>query len=295
MQPSAGRTFLDTRREVTDSTLGSVLRRDRLIVASALGAITALAWGYVLWLAADMDMGGMNMSGFRMVPAGLGIMAPAATPWSAVEFALVFVMWAVMMVGMMAPSAAPMMLLYARVGRQAREGQQEIAGPPIAATGWFATGYFLAWTGFSLAATLVQWLLDRLALLDARMASANILLGAAVLIAAGVYQWTPLKNVCLSQCQSPFRFLMSHGGFRTDIPGCLRLGLLHGTYCVGCCWILMALLFVVGVMNVLWIALLAALVLLEKLTPWGRWVARIAGVVCIAAGAWMLFSAPGIR
>jgi predicted metal-binding membrane protein len=275
---------------MADSTLEAVLRRDRLIVAIALGVIAALAWAYVLWLAADMDMGGMNMSGFRMIPAGMGMMAPAAAPWSAVEFTLVFVMWAVMMVGMMAPSAAPMILMYARVGRQAPAHQKGIAATPYAATGWFAAGYFLAWAGFSLAATLVEWLLQRAALLDARMASANIVLGAIVLIAAGIYQWTPLKYACLVQCQSPFRFLMSHGGFRRDVLGCVRVGLLHGTYCVGCCWILMALLFVVGVMNVLWIAILALLVLLEKLTPWGKWIARIAGVVSIAFGIWMLFS-----
>ena len=275
---------------MTDGTLEAVLRRDRLIIAGALAVIAVLAWAYVLWLAADMDMGGMNMSGFRMIPAGMGMMAPAAAPWSAVEFAFVFLMWAVMMVGMMAPSAAPMILLYARVGRQARMGQGGVAGKPLAATGWFAAGYVLAWAGFSLAATLVQWVLEREALLDERMASANILLGAVVLIAAGIYQWTPLKDACLAQCQTPFRFLMSHGGFRSNVLGCLHLGLLHGTYCVGCCWILMALLFVVGVMNVLWIALLALLVLLEKLTPQGRWVARVAGVVSIAAGAWMAFS-----
>ncbi|WP_116811566.1 DUF2182 domain-containing protein [Steroidobacter cummioxidans] len=268
---------------MTDGTLEAVLRRDRLIVVSALGVIAALAWAYVLWLAADMDMGGMDMSGFRMVPAGLGMMAPVATPWSAVEFALVFVMWAVMMVGMMTPSAAPMILMYARVARQG-----QIAGKPFAATGWFAAGYFLAWVGFSLAATLVQWMLEREAALDARMASANNVLGAVVLVAAGIYQWTPIKDACLAQCQTPFRFLMTHGGFRSDVLGCLRLGLLHGSYCVGCCWILMALLFVVGVMNVLWIALLALLVLVEKLTPWRRWVARIAGAVCVAAGGWMV-------
>jgi predicted metal-binding membrane protein len=268
---------------MTDGTLETVLRRDRLIVAGALAAIVALAWAYVLWLAADMDMGGMGMSGFRMVPAGIGLMAPAAAPWSAVEFVLVFAMWAVMMVGMMAPSAAPMILLYARVGRQGR-----IAGRPLAATGWFAAGYFLAWIGFSLAATLVQWVLEREALLDPRMASASNTLGAVVLIAAGVYQWTPLKDVCLTQCQTPFGFLMRHGGFRGDVLGCLELGLRHGAYCVGCCWVLMALLFVVGVMNVLWIVLLALLVLLEKLRPWGRWVARAAGVACVAAGVWLV-------
>lgn len=262
-----------------------MLRRDRLIVASALALIAVLSWAYMFWLAADMDMDGMNMSGFRMVPAGIGMMAPAAAPWSAVEFAFVFVMWAVMMVGMMAPSAAPMILMHARVARQSKAG-----GKPFAATGWFVAGYLLAWAGFSLAATLVQWVLEREALLDTRMASANILLGAVVLIAAGLYQWTPIKDACLAQCQSPFRFLMSHGGFRSNVQGCLNLGFLHGIYCVGCCWVLMALLFVVGVMNVLWIALLALLVLLEKLTPWGRWVARVAGAACVVAGTWMVFS-----
>jgi predicted metal-binding membrane protein len=270
---------------MTDTALETVLRRDRLVVAGALGAIVALAWGYVLWLAADMDMGGMDMTGLRMIPAGIGIMAPANAPWMAIEFAFVFAMWAVMMVGMMTPSAAPMILMYARVGRQGRA-----EGKPLAATGWFAGGYFLAWIGFSLAATIVQWGLERAALLDSRMASASGLLGGIVLIAAGVYQWTPLKDVCLVQCQSPLQFLMRHGGFRGDVRGCLLLGLRHGAYCVGCCWVLMALLFVGGVMNVLWIALLALLILLEKLTPAGRWVARAAGVTCVAAGAWMLSS-----
>jgi predicted metal-binding membrane protein len=265
--------------------LETVLRHDRRIVASALGVIAALAWAYVFWLASEMGMGGMNMPGLRMIPSGMGMMAPAAAPWSAVEFAIVFVMWAVRMVGMMAPSAAPMILMYAHAGRQGQAARK-----PFAATGWFAAGYFLAWAGFSLAATLVQWVLERKALLNARMASANILLGASVLIAAGLYQWTPLKNTCLKHCQTPFRFLMTHGGFRSSVGGCLRLGLLHGAYCVGCCWILMALLFVVGVMNVLWIALLALLVLLEKLTPWGRWVARITGAGCAVAGAWILLS-----
>lgn len=268
---------------MTNTALETVLRRERLVVAGALGVIVALAWGYVLWLAADMDMGGMDMTGFRMIPAGMGLMAPAHAPWRPIEFAFVFAMWAVMMVGMMAPSAAPMILMYARVGRQ---GKAE--GKPLAATGWFAAGYFLAWVGFSLAATLVQWGVERAALLDSRMASASNVFGGIVLIAAGVYQWTPLKDVCLTQCQTPFQFLMRHGGFRGDVPGCLLLGFRHGGYCVGCCWVLMALLLVGGVMNVLWIALLALLVLVEKVTPFGRWVARAAGVASVAAGAWML-------
>jgi hypothetical protein len=162
---------------MSDTALEAVLRRDRLVVAGALAIVVALAWGYVIWLARDMDMGGMDMAGFRMVPAGLGIMLPANTPWTAIEFAYVFAMWAVMMVGMMAPSAAPMILMYARVGRQGRA-----AGKPFAATGWFAAGYFLTWSAFSLAATFIQWAFDRTALLDARMASASNVLGGIVLI-----------------------------------------------------------------------------------------------------------------
>ena len=267
------------------STLETVLRRDRLVVAGALGIIVALAWAYVLWLANDMNMGGMDMTGFRMIPAGVGIMLPASEPWRAIEFAYVFLMWAVMMVGMMAPSAAPMILMCARVGRQ-----RKAEGKPFAATGWFAAGYFLAWTGFSLGATFVQWVIERTALLDSQMASASNVLGGIVLIVAGVYQWTRLKEVCLAQCQTPFQFLMRHGGLRGDWQGSLLLGLRHGGYCVGCCWVLMALLFVGGVMNVLWIALLALLVLLEKLTPIGLWIARAAGVTCVGAGVWMLLS-----
>ncbi len=269
---------------MAEAALETVLRRDRIVVGTALAGLAALAWGYVLWLAADMNMGGMDMTGFRMIPAGLGIMAPANAPWRAIEFAFVFAMWAVMMVGMMAPSAAPMILMYARVGRQAAA-----EGTPFAATGWFAGGYFLGWIGFSLVATIAQWVLERAALLDVDMASASGALGAAILIAAGVYQWTPLKDVCLAQCQTPLLFLMRYGGFRQDASGCLLLGLRHGAYCIGCCWVLMVLLFVGGVMNVLWIALLALLILLEKFFPFGRWIARASGIAFLSAGAWLLF------
>src|SRR5246127_3742842 len=164
---------------MTGSTLETVLRRDRLVVAGAMGIIVALAWFYVLWLANDMDMGGMDMTGFRMIPAGIGIMLPAHEPWRAIEFAYVFLMWTVMMVGMMAPSAAPMILMYARAGRQGKA-----QGKPFAATGWFAVGYLLAWSGFSLAATFFQWVIERAALLDSRMVLASNQFGAIVLIAA---------------------------------------------------------------------------------------------------------------
>jgi predicted metal-binding membrane protein len=262
---------------MTEAMLEIILRRDRIIVAAALAALTALAWTYVLWLAADM--GGMEMTGFRMVPAGMGIMAPALAPWQAIEFVYVFAMWAVMMVGMMTPSAAPMILIYARVGRQALA-----QGKPFAATGWFAAGYLLTWVGFALVATVAQWALERTALLDPKMASASQVFGGIVLIAAGVHQWTPLKDKCLAQCQSPLLFIQRQGGFQRDPSGSMRLGLRHGAYCVGCCWVLMALLFVGGVMNALWIAAISAFVLIEKIVPVGRLISRIAGAGFVAAG-----------
>jgi predicted metal-binding membrane protein len=267
---------------MTEAMLENILRRDRIIVAAALAALTALAWTYVLWLAADMDMGEMEMTGFRMIPAGIGLMAPAPAPWRAIEFVYVFTMWAVMMVGMMTPSAAPMILIYARVGRQA-----SAQGKPFAAAGWFATGYLLTWAGFALVATAAQWALDRTALLDPKMASASQVFGGLVLIAAGVYQWTPLKDMCLAHCQSPLQFIQRQGGFRRDPSGSLLFGLRHGAYCVGCCWIVMALLFVGGVMNVLWIAAISAFVLIEKIVPVGRLISRIAGAGFVAAGTWL--------
>lgn len=264
--------------------LETVLRRDRAVVIAALAVITALAWTDIIWLARDMTMDGMDMTGFRMIPAGQGLMMPASAPWQPIEFAYVLAMWAVMMIGMMTPSVAPMILIFARVGRQAATSAR-----PFAASGWFASGYLIAWLGFSLVATCAQWVLERAALLTPMMESANIVLGGIVLIAAGIYQWTPLKEACLSYCQAPLTFIMRHGGFRSDPAGALALGLRHGLYCIGCCWALMLLLFVGGVMNVLWIAALAVLVLSEKALPFGKVLSRAAGCFFIAAGIWLLF------
>jgi len=261
----------------------AVLRRERAVVIAALAILTALAWMDLAWLADDMAMGGMDTSGFRMIPAGQGLMMPAGAPWQPIEFAYVFAMWIVMMIGMMMPSVAPMILIYARVGRQA-----ETSGQPFAASAWFAAGYLVAWTGFSLAATFAQWALQRAALLTPMMESASNVLGGVVLIAAGVYQWTPVKEACLSYCQAPLTFIMRHGGFRREAAGALTLGFRHGLYCIGCCWALMLLLFVGGVMNLLWIAALAVLVLLEKAMPFGKSVSRVAGVAFIAMGTWLL-------
>jgi predicted metal-binding membrane protein len=268
---------------MTDTALESVLRRDRAIVIAALAVLTVLAWADLVWLAKDMAMDGMDMTGFRMIPAGQGLMMPSSAPWQPVEFGYVFAMWLVMMIGMMTPSVAPMILIYARVGRQAA-----VQGKPFAASGWFAAGYLLAWSAFSVAATAAQWALERAALLTPMMVSASDFLGAAVLILAGLYQWTPFKDACLSFCRSPLAFIQHQGGFRRAPAAALKLGFRHGIYCVGCCWTLMALLFVGGVMNLLWIAALAILVLAEKVMPFGTVISRLAGAACIAAGVWLL-------
>lgn len=268
---------------MTDELLDAALRRDRLIVLAALTAITALAWADLVWLANDMWMGGMDMGGFRMIPAGRGWMMPVSEPWKPFEFGYMLAMWFVMMIGMMTPAVAPMILMYARVGRQA-----VAQGKPFAASGWFAAGYLLAWAAFSAAATLAQWALERAALLTPMMQSASYRVGGVLLIAAGLYQWTPFKDACLSYCQAPLTFIMRHGGFRGDPSGAVTLGLRHGLYCIGCCWVLMALLFVGGVMNLLWIAALAILVLAEKATPFGRLIARVAGVGFVVGGIGLL-------
>ena len=260
--------------------LEAALRRDRYVVAAALMLVTAMAWAYVGWLAAGMDM--------DMTPEQMAAMAaPAFKPWTPTYFALMLLMWVVMMVGMMTPSAAPMILLYARVGRQAAT-----QGKPFAATGWFAAGYLLAWAGFSVAATLAQWFLERAMLLSSMTEIASNLLGGILLVAIGIYQWTPLKYACLDQCQSPLSFIQQHGGFRREASLSMRLGAMHGAYCVGCCWALMALLFVGGVMNLLWIAAITILVLLEKIVRAGRTLPRVAGIGLIVAGIWLLVNPP---
>jgi predicted metal-binding membrane protein len=262
------------------STDAAVLRRDRIVILLALSFLIVLAWSYLLWLASDMDMDGIDMTGFRMIPSGMGLMMPAESPWRPMEFAFVFAMWTMMMVGMMIPSTVPMVLMYARIGR--------LTGvrTPLAATVWFGAGYFLVWAAFSLFATLVQWALERAALLDSGMTNTSNVVGGLLFVAAGSYQWTRLKDICLAQCQKPFAFLIGHGGFRGDAAGSLMLGLRHGVYCVGCCWVLMMLLFVSGVMSVVWILAVALGILLERVTSFGRLFAPLAGIVLVAAGAW---------
>jgi len=256
--------------------LESLLRRDRVIVYSALVVLTALAWTYVLWLAGNISAAMTDMPDVNM--------GPAIKQWGLTQFLLSFAMWAVMMIGMMTPSATPIILLYAGVGRQAAA-----EGKPFAAAGWFAAGYLVAWCGFAGLASLAQGALTEAALLTPTLSAASGPFGGVVLVVAGLYQWAPLKQSCLSQCQAPLGFIMRHGGFKRDAWDSLALGLKHGLFCIGCCWALMTLLFVGGVMNLLWIAGLAIWVLLEKIVPAGRLMSRGLGLVLIAAGAIYLY------
>ncbi|MBI4334868.1 MAG: DUF2182 domain-containing protein [Chloroflexi bacterium] len=255
------------------TTLEAVLRRDRAVVLGSLIGVSALAWAYTIYLA--RDMGQMEMAYCAM---------PQMQAWGSMDLLLLFVMWAVMMVAMMVPSAAPMILIFAMVNRH-RHGQQR----PLVPTGVFLLGYLLAWTGFSAAATLAQWGLHTAALLSPMMVSTSPILGGTLLLAAGIFQWTPLKHTCLTHCRSPVGFLTTD--WREGNRGALGMGLKHGSYCVGCCWVLMALLFVAGVMNLLWVAAIAAFVLAEKVLPWGDLVGRLAGGVLVLAGILLLTSA----
>jgi len=264
----------------------SLLRRDRWIVLGGLVALTLLSWAYVL-TGAGMGMSVRDMTIVSLFPHRMAQMPMAGMSmqpgvWSPGHFVIVLVMWWVMMIGMMTPSAAPMILLYARATRHAQAaGKLEQGVVPTAA---FAGGYLVMWLGFSLLAATLQWALERSGLVSAMMmASTSAGVSAAILVLAGLYQLSPLKHVCLRQCRAPAEFLSRH--WRPGASGALRMGLEHGAFCVGCCWVLMALLFVGGIMNVLWIAVLAILVLLEKVAPHGAWLSRGIGAVLLAWGA----------
>jgi predicted metal-binding membrane protein len=256
---------------MTLPVLERLLRRDRSVIMACLAAVALLAWAY-LWTGAGMDM---SMPGMVMAP----------TVWTTTTALIMFLMWWVMMIAMMVPSAAPTVLLFAMIDRKQAAGDR----PPIGA-GVFLAGYLAAWAGFSLVATALQWALERQGLIAMDMAVSSQRLGGGLLIAAGLYQFTPVKAMCLRHCQNPVLFLSSH--WRSGAQGAFRMGLAHGIYCLGCCWVLMALLFVGGIMNLVWIAGLAIYVALEKLGPGYPWLGRGAGVVSMMAGLVMLVQAP---
>jgi len=247
------------------SVIERALRRDRVLVVSCLLLVVVLSWAYLL-----SGAGMMQAMGDMLMPMSTG-------PWTLGWAVLVLVMWAVMMAAMMLPSAAPIILLYAAIARRSSE-----RGEPASASGAFAFGYIAVWAAFSLAATVLQYGLEKVALMSSMMQTTSIALAGTVLIAAGLYQWTPLKQACLRHCRSPLDFIVTY--WRPGARGAFVMGLRHGAYCVGCCWLLMLLLFVGGVMNFAWIAGVALFVLIEKLVPAGHWIGRGAGILLVVWG-----------
>lgn len=241
------------------------------MTVAALGTVVALAWLYLFLAAADMRLSMAGMDRNMIMP-----------PKGAVDLLLLLAMWWVMMVGMMLPSATPMILTFAKVNRNRRA-----RGQPYVPTALFTAGYLLVWGGFSVAATLAQWALESATLLSAMdMTTDSRLLGGLLFLAAGLYQFTPVKQACLRFCRSPLDLVANH--WRDGAVGALRMGMTHGLYCLGCCWVLMLLLFVGGVMNLLWIAGLGAMVLVEKVLPPGPWISRIGGALLAAYGVGLL-------
>lgn len=250
---------------------GAVLRHERTLVLAGLAGVIALAWVWLL-AGAGLHMDEMDIGGGQIM-----LMAP---PWTPGYAATIFIMWIVMMAAMMLPSAAPAILLAAALTR--RTGELHA----LASSWQFGLGYLGIWGAFSLVATGLQFALDRAGVLSETMASSSFVLAALLLIAAGVYQWTPWKQACLRHCRSPVEFFTRY--WRRGPFGAMRAGAWHGAFCLGCCWMLMGLLFVGGLMNMFWIAGLALLVLIEKLFPFDRRVSQLTGAALVGWGVFVL-------
>jgi predicted metal-binding membrane protein len=260
------------------SALAALSRRDRVVISICLLSIVALAWAYLLHL--DRQMSSSMDYDMKMAAMGMTM----GRPWAAADVFYTFAMWAVMMVGMMAGTAAPVLFLFAAM--QAGRGEQGVRLGVL----MFGLGYIAVWAAFSAGAALAQWALHEAALLSPAMVASSPILAGGILIVAGAYQLTPLKGSCLRQCRSPLGFLMTN--WRDGTTGAIEMGWRHGAYCLGCCWALMCVLFVVGVMNLAWVAALTVFVLLEKIGPAGVIVSRIAGAVMIAAGVLFIAGVP---
>jgi predicted metal-binding membrane protein len=269
---------------VSETTvLETVLRRDRWVVVAALVIVIIAAW---IWIVFGAGTGTTAVAMTQMAGMPDMDMMMERAVWTPDYAGLIFAMWWVMMVAMMLPAATPMLLLFARANRT-----QKVRDRPYVATGFFAAGYLAAWGGFSLLAAGLQWGLEQLDLLGPMMTATNYWLGGSILLAAGLWQLTPLKGVCLRHCRTPLSFLAQQ--WQPGRLGAFRMGLEHGAYCLGCCWFLMGLLFFGGIMNLFWIAGLALFVLLEKMIPMGHWFGRIAGVCFAVWGVLLLAGAAG--
>lgn len=291
-----------------------MLRRDRVVATLVLATVISASWLYLL-AGAGTGMYPHEMAMFlpehvspeaslagtarpyehEMMTAASGYpnkaeMAMSLAPWTPGHAVLMFSMWWLMMIAMMLPSAARMVLLHATVtqkglARLADKGPNTRSHQLLSATTAFVSGYLLLWGVFSLVAAVGQWALERGELLSAMMMPTNKFLGSGLLLAAGLWQLTPLKSVCLRHCRSPIGFVSTH--WRPGVRGAFRMGIEHGVFCLGCCWFLMALLFFGGVMNLIWIIGLAMFVLVEKLMPVGVVFGRVTGLALIAWGVWL--------
>jgi predicted metal-binding membrane protein len=259
-----------------------LFRRENTLVVAALAALILLAWTSLL-LGAGTGMDPFAMSGWLMP---LDLPPALSANWSLAYWLVAFCMWVAMMVAMMLPSAAPTVLLYAQVARKAEK--QDRAVNVSAAISAFALAYLVLWILFSLLAVALQWTLEQAGALSAMMSLRGELLSGGLLIAAGLYQLTPLKTVCLRHCRGPAQFLADH--YRPGVSGAWHMGLVHGVHCLGCCVVLMLLLFVGGVMNLIWIAALTLFVAIEKLAPFGERAAKAMAVLLVASGTLLILS-----
>jgi len=259
---------------ISGATFEALLKRDRLVVSVCLAGVTGLA-AYYIYTGAGMGMSALQMT------TSMRHMGAAIPDWSLTHALVMFTMWWVMMIAMMLPSATPVILLAAALNRRSRSDS-----PPYGSAAAFTLGYLLAWAVFSLVAVLLQYWLERFGLLSMHMESVSDPLTGVLLLAAGAWQLSPMKSACLRHCRSPVAFLTRYR--RPGTAGALYMGVHHGLYCLGCCWFLMALLFVGGVMNLYWIVGLALFVFAEKVLAMGRALGRLAGVCLLASGALVL-------
>ncbi len=263
-----------TNMSSSDSIITHLSQQDKKIVVAGLFTVAAIGWLYIFYM--TWAMHNMHVIDMWMPPRG------GTYAWTTWDFFMLFLMWLTMMLAMMTPTAAPMVLMFATVNKQKRLKRQAHASTFI-----FLAGYLVAWAIFSVAASAIQWYLHASGLLNPMMNSRSYLMSSGILILAGLYQWTPMKDICLRQCRTPLGFLMA--AWQDGNWGACRMGLYHGVFCVGCCWALMAILFAVGVMNMLWVILITIFVLLEKVLPVSHVAMRgITGLALIIWGAYWL-------
>lgn len=250
---------------------GRLSGAERLVVGGSLVAVALVAWAYLFY-----DARGLSGTDCCTLLSATGTSASALVG--------LFTMWSVMMIAMMLPTALPMVLMFAAVARNRRR-----AGRAYVPVSIFVAGYIVVWCAFSGAAAAAQWFLHRQALLSPAMATNSAFVAAVLLFAAGIFQFTNLKNACLAQCRSPFEFIMTR--WREGWRGALRMGIEHGAFCAGCCWALMLLLFLVGVMNLYWVALLTTVVAVEKMMPTRARISAALGAILIGWGLFILIQA----